>query len=1119
LLTVSGSANPTKQESLNALSLGATQLLSGTVKFSLSATSAQVASALAGAIGTVGNVTAYVGGTSGTPALCAGATSSTVCLVDTTSNADGENISLGTLGNNTAKKVTYLGMTTSAAVGDGVPTTTTPLGGSVFVRTDIVATRTSYPKDPARVDCAGATCTYAEEMTNFANWYAYYKTRNQMMKTAVGQAFRPLTDNYNVGLVSLSVAAAEGAMSPPQRFSGTSRDDWYTRLYAMNGNQSTPMRPALNSVGKMFANQSPYTAAAGQEVVQLPCQQNFTFITTDGYWNGGAATVVANNDNAENASRFCTRAKGCVDPASQTYNSLADVALYWYNGGSNTTVASLRPGLENMSKPGLVPAAAGENTHLHMNTYALGLGVDGVMAYEPNYDSAPVVGGDFYRLITAVSSGCPWNGGGAYNWPDPATSDTNAGASYQSRVDDLWHAAINGHGKYFAASDPRQVVNGLGSALANIEVKVGAAAAAATSTPNISQQDNDVFSSTFTTVKWFGELSDRKIDTVTGNVINTAIWSSSDLVGRKVAATSDTRVIKMADVDNGGLKDFVWSAMNGTEQGWFSNKCSSLSQCSMLSTTDRTTVNNGAAIVAWLRGQQQYADDTVLRAYSKTDHNPAGLSAPLPVVVGDIASSKPAYLRDPRKAYAFDAYDTFKVNNASRRATVFVAANDGMLHAFDAASGDELWAYVPRITMKKLYSLASVNYGSNHQFTVDGSPEVADVKIGADWKTVLVAGLNAGGRGYYALDVTDPSAPQLLWELCADATVCSGTNMSSEPDIGLTFGNPQFGTWKDAAGTAHWVVFLTSGYNNVPGSDGVSGGSGKGFLFVVDAGTGQVLAKIGTGSGDTTTPSGLAKITAISANPATDPLVTYVYGGDVLGQMWRFDFTDPAAAHVIKMGDAGTLQPVTTRPDVTQCQVGAVAQRVVAFGTGRLLDVPDVHNTDLQSAYVLKDDGSPVSAAEWRTDAAMVHRTLVPAANNSYTTSPGTVDLTSKRGWYLDFDQNAGERVNLDPKIVSGGLNVVTNLPSSSSDCSLGGTSNVYQFNVCTAQPLLDIDSGIAGTVLSNNSAAVGFIIVRLPSGAMKMITTTADGNTITSGVASANSPPAHRSGWRRVRN
>ena len=232
----------------------------------------------------------------------------------------------------------------------GIPTTVAPLGSgaAVFVRTDIVPSVTSYPKGEQRTDCAAAaSCSYAEEMTNFANWYLYYKSRNQMMKTAVGQAFQALNSNYNVGIVSLELAAAQtdrdantaiastGDIIRPREFSGTNRSDWYDALYGMSGAKATPVRLALDAIGKMYANTGRFAMPAGQEVVQYACQQNFTFITTDGYWNGGAPSV-ANNDNVESPQRFCTRAKGCVDTRAQTLPSLADVALYWYNGGSAT---------------------------------------------------------------------------------------------------------------------------------------------------------------------------------------------------------------------------------------------------------------------------------------------------------------------------------------------------------------------------------------------------------------------------------------------------------------------------------------------------------------------------------------------------------------------------------------------------------------------------------------------------------------------------------------------------------------------------------------------------------------------------------------------------------------
>lgn len=1147
IITVTGSAG--NQTWLAAgTSLGGTRLLGNWIVFDRNASANTVAATLASNIGSGGNIAAYVGGNAAT-SVCAKYGKDSVCLVDNTSDSGGKTVSMGTLNNNTnnLKFVTLPTSVPNAAAFDVIPVTTTPLGAgsAIFVRTDIVSSRNSYPKANGRTDCMGTSCTYDEEMTNFANWYAYYKSRNQMMKTAVGLAFQSLSANYNVGIVSLSTAAAQGAMTPPRQFSATNRADWYSRLYAMNGDQSTPIRLALHAIGKMYANQSPYNYAAKDAAVQYPCQQNFTFITTDGYWNGGPAKDVVNNDNVESTARFCTRASGCLDPSAQSYNSLADVALYWYNGGSNDGTSSLRRELEDWTNPGLVPAATGDNDRLHMNTYALGLGVDGVMNYEAKYDTNPTAGGDFYNLKNGVTSGCPWNGGKAYVWPDPQTGTDSGSAALQSRVDDLWHAAINGHGKYFSASDPTQVVQGLSAALSNIQVRIGAAAAAATSTPNISQEDNDIFSSTFTTVKWYGELSARKIDTATGIVSDKVTWTTSDTVGKKVGDTTDERSkIYMLNTVTKALVPFKYENFSlAVERSWFDNKCNVLSQCASLSDTDRAIVNSGSTIVNWLRGQQHYADDNVLRSYARTDKAPAGATAPLPIVLGDIASSKPAYLRDPRKAYTASGYTEFKATYAARKPTVFVAANDGMLHAFDAATGDETWAYVPRITMKKLPAQASLTYGLNHQFTTDGAPELGDVYFGGKWHSVVVAGLNAGGRGFYAVDVTDPANPKAMWELCADAEVCSGINYHD--NIGLSFGNPQFGTWKDSGGTERWVVFLTTGYNNVPGGDNLNVGDGQGRILVVDVATGAVLDDTPTGVGDRTTPSGLARITAITANPVADPLVTYVYAGDNQGKMWRYDYTAGGKPAVVQMGDAGALQPVTTAPEVTLCEVsntdkdGKVTQgvaKVVVFGTGRLLDVSDIAVSDKQSVYVLKDTGTGIKTIDWRNAASMVQQKLVKLFDSAdkftgnYKISGNDVDLGTKAGWFFDLDQNTGERVNLDPKVVSGTLNVVSNLPTTSTACSVGGTSNLYQVDVCTAKALLvdpastttntnNTATMIAGQRLSNTSAAVGFIVVRLPSGALKLVATTADGNNVTKPLPSALAQGARKGGWRRVRD
>jgi type IV pilus assembly protein PilY1 len=1128
VLTVAGTAKDSggSRTAVASLSLNGVQIM-GSLTMARNASSTAVAAAIAAAISSPG-ITAQQGGTG----TCT-SSASTVCISNSTNLAANQAITVGAITNNGTLAFTSTKTTAgNPQTTDTVPLATTSIGSgsAVFVRVDIIPTRTSYPKDTARTDCVGTTCTYAEEMTNFANWYAYYKSRNQMMKTAVGQAFNPISANFNVGLASLSNAAAGGTLTRPRPFEGTIRATWYTNLYAMDGSSSTPLRPALHSIGKMYANLTPYVQAANDEVVKYPCQQNFTFLTTDGYWNGGAAADVVNNDNVDSATRFCTRAKGCYDPSVQSGNSLADVALYWYNGGSNGTGASLRSSLEDMTKPGLVPAPAGENTHLHMNTYTLGLGVDGIMNYEENYDTAPMSGGDFSKLINGVTTGCPWNNGGAYVWPDPDTA--NGASTVQARVDDLWHTAINGHGKYFSASDPTQVVTGLQSALSNIATRIGAAASSSTSAPNISAADNDIFSVSFTTVKWNGVMTDKKIDIVTGEIIPTEIWSTSNMLGRKVAASSDTRVIKMLVPGTvPALKDFSYAGMTSTEKAWFDNKCTALSQCTSLTVDNRAIVNSGANIVNWLRGQQQYADDVLMRAYTQTVAPPPGLSTTIPIVLGDIASSKPAYVRDPRRSYTTTGYSQYKADQATRPATVYVAANDGMLHAFNAVTGEERWAYVPRITMKKLPVQASLTYGTNHQYTTDGSPEVSDVQINGVWKTVLVAGLNGGGRGFYAVDVTNPLVPVALWETCADAAICTGSN--NEPEIGLSFGNPVMGMWKpSSAAAAKWVVFVTSGYNNVTGSDGVTGGTGKGWLMVLDMATGAVLTKVSTDSGDAATPSGLARITGISANPITDPLITYIYGGDNLGQMWRFDLTSGGTPIVVRMGNAGSLQPITTRPDVTLCAVtstdaGGITsttnKTVVAYGTGRLLDVSDVANTDVQGVYVVRDNPAGISGtmtpAQWRATMAKENLSkATSAAGDVMSISGPEVNLTTQQGWFTDFDRTVGERVNLDVKIVSGMLNVVTTIPSASSACSVGGSSNLYTFDVCKS--VGDSETGgVVGATLSPNSALVGYVIVSLPNGTLVLRGKDAAGGDPGKPLDGKDGGRSRRSGWRRIQN
>jgi hypothetical protein len=341
-------------------------------------------------------------------------------------------------------------------------------------------------------------------------------------------------------------------------------------------------------------------------------------------------------------------------------------------------------------------------------------------------------------------------------------------------------------------------------------------------------------------------------------------------------------------------------------------------------TADQTIVNSGTNLINYLRGQSGYGDGVHFRTRAH--------------VLGDLVDSRPAVVRDPRRHYADasiapgnQSYATFASNNASRQAVIYVGGNDGMLHAFNATNGNEMWAYIPRFLLSRLYVLADVNYAVQHQFFVDGSPEVADVLSPSDgtWHTILITGMNDGGRGYVAFDVTNPSSPTFLWEFCNDSTICTTNH---DANLCLTFGNPVV---TKRAYDGKWVVLVASGYNNVGNGDGV------GRLYELDPFTGAILQTASTGVGSTTSPSGLAKITAMVTNPDTDNTARFIYGGDLQGNLWRFDLTGASmtvSAFATLQDAAGKPQPITTRPELGQVN----NYPVVFVGTGRLLGQSDL---------------------------------------------------------------------------------------------------------------------------------------------------------------------------------
>ena len=952
-----------------------------------------------------------------------------------------------------------------------------------FTRVDITPTTTVYTKSATatRTDCAAAlTCTYSEEIQNFANWWSYYRTRLSLMKTATGRAFLQIDDRFKVGFITINPnnPVTTDKFVPVLKFNATQRTSWYSTLYQQSTNGSTPLREALSRVGRYYGGvtsgiNSGMTGVGKPDPVEYSCQTNYALLTTDGYWNGNAGQTLSggamgNQDNTDGG--YTARAVGAYDGGlSGSTDTLADTAAYYYKTDLRTSGAVAANNVPTNDKD--------INTAQHMVTFSLGLGLEGFLDYRSDYETATQ--GDFNRIKTAAVNACSWAPNAVCNWPVP-TANTPAA------LDDLWHAAVNGRGSYFSASDPNSLASGLQTTLQQLRVATAAASASATSSPNITQTDNYIYSSTFRTGKWDGEITAQRVDPVTGNILPTVVWLAQGQLDTK--AGSGGRTIYTIDENGGGKrKAFSFASLSITtangiapEQAYFSNKCSNFSQCTQLTLAQKVIANDGNNLVNYIKGDRTYET-----------FNPPETDSPFRQrdhVLGDPVNGTPAYVKAPQYDFAdvvTPTYQTYQLAQANRQGMLYIAANDGMLHAFNGDTGDEVYGYVPRIVMPRLNKLATDNWSANHVFTVDGSPQVMDVFVGGAWKTVLIAGLNSGGRGYYALDVTNPALPTVLWEFCSDSTLC----VLNDTDVGFTYGNPLISKRKS---DGKWVVFVTSGMNNV------SPGTGKGFLWELDVATGAVLSKVTTNIGDTTTPSGLNHVSGYADNFDLDNTAKFIYGGDLNGNVWKFD-TSTSTPTVFKlatlMDGGGKPQSITTRPELSVIN----GNPIVYVGTGRYLGVDDLVDPATlglpyayqQSLYAIKDRGASYSNMR---GANVVQQTLIDnGATRS--TSNNAVDWTIKDGWYLDFNPGnttPGERVNLDPQLVQGTLVVTTNIPNNNA-CSVGGDSFIYAFDYMTGAYIATAAGQVAGQKYPD--IKVGVDIFRLQNGVFRGIATGASGN------------------------
>lgn len=894
------------------------------------------------------------------------------------------------------------------------------------------------------------------EAQNFANWYSYYRFRIYSMKAAAGFAFRnlPNPDTYRIGF---STHSYEGVDSTNPEFlkiadyCGVSeggdvceqRSSLYTKLYGATPSGSTPLRPAMSKIGQMYAGK---LLTGADDPMQYSCQQNFLILSTDGYWNFGDPMNLSGGliGDVDGAAGTPTPIRDALAKA----NTLADTALYYYDidlrsdALGNCTGAVGLDVCEN-NVPG---AGRDSNNRQHMTTFTLGLGVDGSLKYAENY----LEGGsaDFNKILD-----------GSLNWPDPTDAED------LHRVDDLWHAAVNGRGTYFSAKTPQSLAQGLSKALSGVSAMSGSGAASATSNLEPVAGDNYAYVASYRTVKWDGDVQAREINLTTGAVSSEdeRIWSAKTKLDATLAASR-----KIYFNNDGVLAEFIASALDDETGAGLFEPCGAgvlghLTQCAM---TDFATTVSQLNVIDYIRGDDSMEDQAgnVTRVLRDRESK-----------LGDIVNSQPVYVKKAPFAYTDVGYPKFAAGTVApvaRQGAVIVGANDGMLHAFNAETGAEMWAFVPTAVMPQLYKLADSNYGGHHRYFVDGPIAVADICAdepcmdnGKGWKTILVAGLGKGGKGYFALDITDTTAPKLLWEF----------TVKNDADLGYSFGNPII---TKVAG--QWTVVFASGYNNVEGD-------GAGRVYMLGAAAGTLLAEILTNPASDPALSGIAKLSNWVDHAEYDNSTQYVYGGDLGGNLWRIDLELKKATRLALLtGPDGAQQSVTTKPELAQVKVGGALHRVVFAGTGRYLGTTDLADMSVQSLYAVKED----LATEWgafRDLGGVIRQTLSPDGVKRLV-SAKDVPWADSPGWFVDFDVVKGERITTDMFLDRGVLAVVANVPEADA-CNVGGYSYIYFFDYKTGSYVTTAAGGFVGHRLAN-AIGVGMSVIRVNGKSVAIVTT-----------------------------
>lgn len=985
-----------------------------------------------------------------------------------------------------------------------------------FTRVDLVNDGRTYTYTDPFTGTVGAR-TYAEEMTNYANWYAYYRTRVLTAKTTSAIAFNIVDNAYRAGFHVLNQQPMTWFLDSGD-FDAAQRSAWYGKLFSVNPTTGkTPTLDGLIRIGQLVefgagavaglpAHTDPIPTVAGKPV---SCTNNYHILFTDGYTDqitlptvvgevdgasipahaGMNATELPDGDPTHPERTVASLTGGSPwprpfkDVATATPNTLADIALYYW-------MRDLRP--NNVLYPNNVPAHDGragadldwqKNPAYwqHVSFSALMYGSQGLL------DTSNVTG-----ITNQLAAGTK-NWFTAPNYPAPPNNAPFPAFNKRAvTADDLWHATVNARGKFVYAETPIEIAYGLGSIISGIMNNPKARVGASFASRNLSATNNFIYEATIEP-GWSGELKKVTIDTTTG-VQGATRWSAgvklNTLLQTPAAGTSP-----LLDINNTWFLNRNIVTRN-VDAGTFTVVPFRYANLNAGPATQLNTLSANATqqqkIVSYLRGGSTFGAGPNPQLIEGVGIGQFRLRSGK---LGNISDSKPVIVGEPNKPFT-DAddygYTSYKTANAGRALRVYVGANDGLFHVFNGlddtapnTGGTETWAYIPSGVFttafdeggkarKGIQALTFQDGGApifKHHFYVNSPPRTQDVDFAncgsnsacsPNWKTIVVAGLGKGGNTYFAIDATDPAvaneaqaSARVLWEFPL-------------PNSQFSFGKPLIVKTR-AYG---WVVVVASGYNN---SDG------KGHIYFLRASDGTLLRTLnttGADSGSPANPSGLAQISGYVKDDANQ-IIEQIYGGDLNGRLWRWDVSDidPTTWQAKTVLFANLTdptsgpQPVTTAPEI-EIDLNNGIDRYVFIGTGRLLDPSDLTTPSpeqIQTAYAIRDGTLDTALT---TGLPIAPRgTLAPIVNGIT-----GVATTAPNGWYEDLP--LGQRVVVD---VVAEFNVFAYVGTElqPDPCLTSLPAKIYARDYVSGESLI-FTGGVQQPFFSSTEGAVGLELVAL---------------------------------------